>query len=159
MHLIENNNREGHCSCKKVNGEYALLGFHCIFVSIFLENLLEGSTAHPLISPRMHIWIHQLGTEIFYSQNSLLSTYKFLTILTKWKAKIKVSLILILKQFLFNLWNEYGIWNRVLWKIGKKQQPTQLRCLNVFFLAMYFTLLKRHLQTINNFDKRICTIK
>jgi len=30
-------------------------------------------------------------------------------------------------------------------KGDKRQQPTQCRCLNVYFLAIYFTLWKRHL--------------
>ena len=40
-----------------------------------------------------------------------------------------------------------------LWKIGKKQQPTQLRSLNVYFLAIYFTRGKRH-NLINWYSER-----
>jgi hypothetical protein len=35
----------------------------------------------------------------------------------------------------------------------KKETKDKSRCLNVYFLAIYFTLRKRHLQAINNFDK------
>ncbi len=37
-------------------------------------------------------------------------------------------------------------------KGDKRQQRTQCRCLNVYFLAIYFTLRKRRLQAINKFD-------
>ncbi len=57
-------------------------------------------------------------------------------------------------QYISLHWLLFLEWNRkvnfIFKKGDKRQQPTQCRCLNVYFLAVYFTLWKRHLQAINN---------